>query len=818
MKSVQLILGSVLCALAILPGHNAFAAPSGKSGQQSALQRGTSVRKKTQAAGLYNQACYDAYYGCMDQFCISEIEESGSCQCSDMRIGYDKQLGDIKKTLADADNILTIEIEKVRAGANADIVFTGKRRYDQDGNLLALGELTAEEQRQQELERWISGGNDDDVFDEDDDGCANSDDITCLRGNALFEAAEELCLPQIPDDCDGDLPLLQKMYATQIVSDCKGFENNIAQQKADADLALVNANADLNKARQETLADSNKYKLDQCMLEFTKCMQTTDACGENWENCVATAADNRMQNISILGHEDVTVGSVKYDITESTMTVLNNKRHLCEGVMSQCVAVRDQVWPAFLRNVVPSLKVAEKRAESKMRQACLADISQCIHTACVDNIAGKGKDSMDACLARPEMVRSFCKVELEPCERMEPLIWGYVKDKLAAMRIDVCTQEVKDCFTADTRCGANFQNCIGLDYESVRDMCPVDSLVVCKAGNPNFSIEDLDSMLSGLYMNIDNSLLDRCQELVDQKMLKICGSVSDCNLYAVNESSGTNSLRLQQNGDVYRVTGMISFGAVKVGDAAGLTRDGKKRLEVGQIGVQDYMEFVRKHNKDVPGAEAILVAIEEELNNIARTINRAIDMIEQDVEIQYCVSGRDIGHIADWEPGQKPAGGFPNLLNQVKMQIANAALKQAQENYSAKFNEMVTNAARDASDDVAQYMCQMLPDNNAVINAGADASTALSEAFAISYDVASGFNKSKLTNGGNRKIKISSNGGSRDMWTVFDRESRICRVCTETVTKSCEITAKGGLLGLGAKNVETCTESEPVQKCEDIQM
>ena len=99
---------------------------------------------------------------------------------------------------------------------------------------------------------------------------------------------------------------------------------------------------------------------------------------------------------------------------------------------------------------------------------------------------------------------------------MEPLIWGYVVDKLAAMRVDACTQEVKDCFTADTRCGENFQNCIGMDYDYIHDICPLDSLVVCKANNPDFKMEDLDSMLMGLYLNIDNAALDQCQELVDK--------------------------------------------------------------------------------------------------------------------------------------------------------------------------------------------------------------------------------------------------------------------------------------------------------------
>ena len=45
---------------------------------------------------------------------------------------------------------------------------------------------------------------------------------------------------------------------------------------------------------------------------------------------------------------------------------------------------------------------------------------------------------------------------------------------------------------------------------------------------------------------------------------------------------------------------------------------------------------VRTRFANEPDADAIIPTIEEELNNIAGTINRTIEMIEQDPEIQFC--------------------------------------------------------------------------------------------------------------------------------------------------------------------------------------
>ena len=843
------LLTSLVCVLSVLPHCDALAVSAKKSTKQSAIQKGTTVRTKTDASGLYDQDCYNAYYGCMDQFCISENESGGSCACSDLNAGYEKLFSEIQEILAEAERVATVEVEKVKLGANADIVFAGTREYDEDGNLKELDEISEKNEKAQKktdlMALWESN-----VLDEEDDVFGSDiSNISDLTGDALYAAAEEICLEQVPESCAGDMTLLRNMYSRQIVSDCKGFENSIALKRAEADNELAQAQADVRAALKESLDSANKYDLGQCMVQFKKCMQTEDACGENWENCVATIASENMQNNTAKSTAGTKVATVdKYDITASTMEIMSSKRLVCENVLGQCVKVRDMVWPAFLREAAPTIKVAEMSAESKFRQSCLTDISNYIQKACKDDIVGKGVDSMDACLSRPDMARSFCKVEIDPCERMEPLIWGYVKDKLAAMRVDACTQEVKDCFTADTRCGENFQNCIGMDYDYIHDICPIDSLVVCKANNPEFSMDDLDSMLMGLYLNIDNAALDQCQELVDRKMAEVCGSTTDCNRFASDETIGTGSLRSQKDGTIYRVTGMISFGSIKMGDASGRTTDVGEdetvKLGPGEIGVQEYLAQIRERNAGVMDSDAIISTIEAELNNIAGTINRTIEMIESDPEIQFCVSGRDLSQISGKK--ERTTARFPNLLNQVKMQIAVSALRQAQDNYNKKFNDAVVTATKDASADIAQYMCQRLAATNGelagVPNSAVD--TPLAPPYAISYDVGLGLLNSDLLTGGHstaeglktnsdfgqsgvdlstlsfgsKRHKFEGAGYSREVWSTFNRETRNCHFCTSTVTQSCTTKKKNGFLGIGGSNSTSCTTSEPVEKCEDIPM
>lgn len=835
---IKVIIGSVVCltALAVAVDSYGLTTSSGTK-RQSAIQQGTTVRTKVEATGLYDQACYDAYFGCMDQFCITDNASGGACNCSDNIAEYDKELAAIQDILSEANRLRTEEIERVKAGADADIIFTGERRYDEDGNILAEGQLSEAEEKAQKRADLLALFNTSIYEDaselESQSAVSNMADMS---GAELYNAANELCLAQVPDSCAGDIVFLQQLYSRQITSDCLGYKNSLAQQRTNAENELAAAESEVRTALQESFDSANKYDLGQCMVEFKKCMQTDDACGEDWENCVMTIASENMQNNTATSTAGTTVETVDtYDITASTMEMLSAKRPICENVLDQCVAVRDQVWPNFLREAAPTIKVAESIVESKFRQSCLTNISECIQTACRDDIAGKGVATMDACLSRPEMARSFCKVEIDPCERMEPLIWGYVEDKLAAMRVDACTQEVKDCFTADTRCGPNFENCIGMDYDYIHDICPIDSLVVCKANNPNFSMDDLDDMLMGLYLNIDNAMMEQCQNIVDQKMAEVCGSTSDCNRFAADDTIGTGSLRSQKDGTTYRVTGMISFGSIKMGDSDGETIDdgegGTIKLGPGEIGVSEYIAKIRESNAGVENAEGIISAIEEELNNIAGTINRTIDMIAEDPEIQYCVNGRDLSQITG-EKNASTTGRFPNLLNQVKMQIAISALRQAQDNYNTKLNYEIAEATKNASTDLAQYMCQKIAENGGAGGGDINASTPLTPPYAISYDVGSGLTTEDLAKGGAGVLQAdgvsftnsgylggsSMNGGgmTKTVRAIFSRDTRTCHICTQTVTQDCKTTGSSSWFHNNRNT--SCTTNASEEVCEDIVM
>jgi hypothetical protein len=841
----KIILG--LFAVVVL-SPSSFAAATRGSAIVAQASKAT-VRTKVDAAGLYDQECYDAYFGCMDQFCQSDNESGGSCMCSADYSRYESTMSLISKNNDEANRIKTIEVEKVQAGANADILFNGSREYDNSGNVVTQDKKDSVASRRAarkiEMDKLMSlDGEEEEV----------EDTLEGKTGKALYDGARALCLEQVPESCSKDMTLLTNVYLTQVRNDCTALSKVIGELQKKSELALLDAQKEVRNARDAKFEEDNEYDRGTCMVEFKKCMKTEDACGTDWNRCVDSLATENMQNNTAVSTAGTRVSHTdKFDITDSVQEMLSSKRNICEKVLNKCMAARDFVWDDFLRDVAPELKIAENKAESGKRQSCLTSISDCIQKACKDDIAGKGTATMDSCLARPEMARSFCKIEIDPCERMEPQIWDYVVSKLAAMRVDACTNEVKDCFESDDRCGKDFSKCIGMDYKFMHDMCPVDKLVVCKQSKSDFKMADIDNMLMGFFLNVDNKALDLCQEKIDKKMMEICGSTTDCNKFAADDVIGTGSLQSIKDGDVYRISGMLSFGMIKMGNGTscnGVNDEGEcekeNTLPYGKIGVDDYIAEVKKKNTfgNIELINAAIDSVDAELKNIEGTINRTIDVLESDTEIQFCTKGRDLSQInGSTSRNNVTTARFPNLLNNQKMLIAASALRKAQTNYQKKYNEMVTKATKDASADIAQVICHQMGSGNGG-GGKAEAEVSLIPPFSIMVEIGRGVGLNRLLAGSTGSSSSSASGSTKETQAgisltnigynssgtrsegnvttktraIFTRDTRNCHYCSQVSTISCSSSKSNGFFGIGGKSSSECkTKAEP-EKCEDIAM
>lgn len=703
---------------------------------QKVIGTGTTVAAANENV-VVSETCRQKYYGCMDSFCMLDNDSGGRCICSDKNAEYDDILAQIEALDLQSYQMATYGVERIEMGDAADVAIANANAVAQS----IMNDTSKEEEKKSlDLTSWLTpvDFSSDDVF--ADTGTLQSP-IEGKEGDALFSASNQICVQQMPE-CESELSMLQLMYAQQIRSDCTAYENSLKQQKNASAQKLYAAEQALREAALEQYQSANKYDLGQCTVEFKNCMISTGGCGEDFSGCASIAA---FDSTSTRGNKKASTYEIQGTVTSieiqaSTYDILLSKKPLCESVTKQCQLVADQVWDTFLKEVAPQVKSAELIAENNARQNCIGNISSCFQQACKDTMDPNDPDgSYDLCLTRPETMLNLCQVPLNACgistasaeDAQESDIWDFVVARLASMRVNSCTAQFKECLQSTDRCGEDYTQCIGLDTDTIMRMCPYDTLVGCQQVYGETDIrgeavyDELYSVAQGIFLNIDNNLLEECQNAANEAMIKVCGDTENCNSLTVDENIGARSLEYKiceySNSDnsldinysacrtdvsqildseLGRVEGGTTTGLGDVTPFAGVI-DGLiywESVEIDEdgrlISVDDYLNNVEK--KEITGGAVSVNPVQKEkisseLAVLQSNIDSAINAIEADPQVQFCMTGRTVDGINNRtvvDRSGSTKGRFPELTKQMRMIIANAALKSAKDNYYKKYDEL----------------------------------------------------------------------------------------------------------------------------------
>lgn len=664
---------------------------------------------------VVDETCKQKYDGCMDSFCMIENSNGGRCICSDRKAELDDILTQIQRLDAQSYKMATEGVERIEMGADADAAIAAANNSAKsilnDNN----GTVSAKRKKTLDLALWDqteTPDTSDDLF-----AAQQINSLEGKTGDALYGSVAQICSAQIPE-CKSDLSMIQMIYAQNIKSDCSAYENDLNKQKNASSQKLASAEKALRDAALDSLHAANKYDLGQCTIEFKKCMSGTAGCKDDFTGCVGIAAAENAKmsgsSKSSMRTVDIKGSSTKISIAASTMDALESKKPMCQSITNSCVAVADQVWNTFLREVAPTLKSAELLAESDLRTNCISNISSCFQKACKDTMDPNDPDgSYDMCLSRPETVKSLCRVQIDPCISAEPLILDFVYARLSGMRVDSCTTEVKECLQSDDRCGADYSNCVGLDTDTIIRMCPYDKLVGCqkvyssekvgKSIRDDAVYDELATMVQGIMLNIDNNMLTQCQKAADEAMVKVCGGTEECNGLTVDENTGSKSLEYKIcQYDNSTANTSINYNQCRT-NVTTIT-DAELRSSIPFAGILDGTIYWENIDFDDSGrvktvddyisktgnslSESEKVKVQSELVSLQKSIDAAINTIEADPTVQYCMTGRQVQGMKDMKIGRADSARFPELTKQMRMTIAQYALQAAKKNYYKKYDEL----------------------------------------------------------------------------------------------------------------------------------
>lgn len=536
---------------------------------QKAIKVGTKVAVAVENTTISTE-CQNAYYGCMDAFCMMDNAAGGRCQCNDRITELDTVLAEIMKL---EDEIIRIEsegVEKVEMGEYADQVaartkdITNEFSGSGKGNVVSL---SASEAKQEKKSRVLdlSSVKGLSVFDDDDEDIFATadntepelkiaDDMANKKGDELHKAAARICTQQIPAQCKTSAAMLQQTYAQRVRSDCTGYANALTQSKQETSRKLMAAQQKVREAVYEAVKEQNKYTTQgECVAAFDKCMQTTAGCGADYTQCIADDTVLTMGTDGSKGtstRADVQTSASAIGISANTLAMLTDKAPMCESVLKQCQNVRSGVWSAYLKMIVPTLKVAEVNAEENRRMDCIGNIVNCYTKACAAKWPNQESAEYDMCLSNPEIVGNLCQTQINKCSTGDTgeQVMAYVQAKLQALRVDACTNEVKQCLQSENNCGEGYVNCIGLDKDTIVKMCTNSAtnfkLMACqsKFNNNQYEVQNYVAQVAqGLILNMDNATLKMCEEAGKKAMTAFCGSDTTCSGEKVTQNVTFNA-------------------------------------------------------------------------------------------------------------------------------------------------------------------------------------------------------------------------------------------------------------------------------------
>lgn len=725
--------------------------------KQKVINLGTKVESAT-ANTVVSEECQNAYYGCMDAFCMLDNASGGRCQCSDRNAELDVVLEEIMKLDEQSLAMATEGVERLQMGENAEEIMarakaaadsvTGKATSGSSASTSATGSKTV---RKLDLSAWKSGSLFDDDIDFDDSSLFAVAESTLAdkTGDALQSEAAKLCVAQMPDQCKSATSFLQLTYAQKIKSDCSAYENSLKQQRSASAEKLQTAQKALRDTALEMYQNENKYDFGQCVVQFKSCMQTTGECGEDFSGCVAdTSILGQLYNKSGNGAKAVATtviktGSTSVTISSASYDILNTKKIMCESVTKQCVNAnkKNAVWNQVIKDLAPVIYTAEYNAASNSRMNCINTAVSCVQTVCGSQWDDQS-DNYDACLSDPSLVAASCKLELNKCNgggdtTTQDRVWEYVKAKLAALKVDKCTLEVKQCLTAEDNCGSDYANCIGLDTDSIVDMCYEDKLIACSSKYDSNSVREyIAQVAQGIALNIDNKFATTCQNSVDAAFERVCGITSDddedaatCPNLVIENRSLKDVIKVQflydnkyydSVSDYMRYSG-LEYAQPANGDASVFRSILSLKPEIrGEIMV-DAIEFNNSEGGNIFGLnEEISNTLENTANyndgamtklmtEMSAAYSSIMDQVESDSAVKNCREGRTLQGISTRTRGDNDAtkattlgrseGRFEHLTDNMRYRVAGQIISSVISDYGAEYEKARTKLV-DAYDEI----------------------------------------------------------------------------------------------------------------------
>ncbi|MBQ3039185.1 MAG: hypothetical protein IJD41_01345 [Alphaproteobacteria bacterium] len=399
----------------------------------------TSTQSNTFGTG-YN-ACRDAYFTCMDQFCATQNDTYRRCACSS-RLNQIKSrenlLSDTANQLQDFKDFNLSVIDKSAAEVNAMIsASTGETiaASAQDTSASAqqlanIGTILAQAKSQSLSTSGTLdiGGDIKQIWKTTD--LADGANIANLTGESLYNAVHAQCSQMVAETCESKstLNMVVSAYGMYIENDCTTLSNSLDSKTTAAKGSVRETEREMHTARLENYNAHNSTSINDCIANVRKDLTSETACGPDYVHCLdvtgrylnrETGEPIYTSNFYQLDGQISLSGNILTNQTNRMIVAeLNRMRSFAESSLDTCRDVADDVWDEFVRQAITEIYQGQQSRIRDVKNECLDVVN-----ACYDEQSQSLKDFSNVkeqllLGQRLELSEELCREKLNACSNL----------------------------------------------------------------------------------------------------------------------------------------------------------------------------------------------------------------------------------------------------------------------------------------------------------------------------------------------------------------------------------------------------------------
>lgn len=405
---------------------------------KSRVTRAT-IQSNTFGTG-YN-ACRDAYFTCMDQFCATQNDTYRRCACSS-RLNQIKSrenlLSDTANQLQDFKDFNISVIDKsaaevnamIHASAGEAIASSAQDKSASAQQLTNISNILAKTKSQSLSTSGTLdiGGDIKQIWKTTD--LADGANIANLTGESLYNAVHAQCSQMVAQTCESKstLNMVVSAYGMYIENDCTTLSNSLDSKTTAAKGSVRDTEREMHNARLENYNAHNSTTINDCIANVRADLTADTACGPDYVHCLDVTGRylNRETGEPIYTSEFYQLdgqislsGNILNNQTNRMIVAeLNRMRSFAESSLDTCRDIADAVWDEFVRQAITEIYQGQQSRIRDVKNECLDVVN-----ACYDEQSQSLKDFSNVkeqllLGQRLELSEELCREKLEACSNL----------------------------------------------------------------------------------------------------------------------------------------------------------------------------------------------------------------------------------------------------------------------------------------------------------------------------------------------------------------------------------------------------------------